>query len=105
MSEFMVRAGALETAGDRFRSLADQTPGALAYAGDHLSLNLIDTGTLLATVLLTTGAAQQDVVAALNTVNDHLSAAASELLASATLYRETDDAVDRALDAGYGAGS
>jgi ABC-type molybdate transport system permease subunit len=94
-----VQESVLDTAATRLDALSAQRAGAESYVDEHLEFGIGDTGLLLATILLTTGSAAQDVRSALASIGQHLDSAARELRDSAATYRATDDAVDRRLDA------
>lgn len=101
MSEFYVNESSIDTAAQRMTALAGEVPRASDYASAHLGIGLRDTGLLLSTIMLTTNPARDAVVETLASIREHLTAAATELDATAATYRATDDAVDARLDATY----
>jgi hypothetical protein len=77
-NEFYVQESVLDTAATRLDALSAQRAGAESYVDEHLEFGIGDTGLLLATILLTTGSAAQDVRSALASIGQHLDSAARE---------------------------
>ena len=101
MTEFHVREAALFQAAVKLEALASQAGPARSYASSHLTMYLTDTGSLGVLLTSTLDTISHQVPDLIERVQTHLLAAAAEIEQPAVLYKQTDDAVDAALDTTY----
>ena len=101
MSEFSIAESALDGYAQKLSALADDVGEATSYLEQHVSVGLSDSGLLLSYVIPVSNSVESAVRDMLNRVQTLSRECATELRASASHYRRTDDTVDRTMDRTY----